>query len=165
VTDDALGRAAEREPLNRAPALCTAGEAETVVCATGMMTELGRSAAPSQRVAPEISPLQRQVNRAAQLIAVVAIACGVVFFAAGSLVAGLPIADAATFAIGLLVANVPEGCCRRSRWPWRSASAGWPAAAHWPSASPQSRPSDRPTSSAPTNRDALPRAKWVAREL
>jgi calcium-translocating P-type ATPase len=99
----------EAEDLVFAGGLCTAGEADAVVYATGMATELGRIAALSQRVKPEISPLQRQVNRAAQLIALVAVVCGVVFFAAGSLVAGLPIGDAATFAIGLLVANVPEG--------------------------------------------------------
>jgi calcium-translocating P-type ATPase len=99
----------EAEDLVFAGGLCTGGEAETVVYATGMGTELGRIAALSQRVKPEISPLQHQVNRAAQLIALVAIGLGVVFFAVGSLVAGLPIGDAATFAIGLLVANVPEG--------------------------------------------------------
>lgn len=89
--------------------LCTAGEAVAVVYATGMHTQLGRIAALSQRVEADISPLQRQVNRAAQLIAVVAVSAGVLFFAVGTLAAGLPIQDAVTFAIGLLVANVPEG--------------------------------------------------------
>ena len=89
--------------------LCTAGEAEAVVYATGMQTQLGRIAALSQRVKSDISPLQRQVNRAAQLIAAVAVAAGVIFFVVGTLAAGLPIGDAVTFAIGLLVANVPEG--------------------------------------------------------
>jgi magnesium-transporting ATPase (P-type) len=99
----------EAEDLVFAGTLCTAGEAKAVVFATGMATELGRIAALSQRVQPEISPLQRQVNRAAQLIAAVAVGAGVVFFAAGTLFTGLSIGDAATFAIGLLVANVPEG--------------------------------------------------------
>ena len=49
--------------------LCTAGEAEAVVYATGMATQLGRIAALSQRVRTELSPLQLQVNRAAKLIA------------------------------------------------------------------------------------------------
>ncbi|MGE5635369.1 MAG: cation-transporting P-type ATPase, partial [Nocardioidaceae bacterium] len=99
----------DSDDLIFAGTLCTAGEAEAVVYATGMQTQLGRIAALSQRVRPEISPLQRQVNRAAQLIAVVAVAAGVAFFGVGTLVAGLPLADAVTFAIGLLVANVPEG--------------------------------------------------------
>ena len=89
--------------------LCTSGEAEALIYATGMSTQLGRIAALSQRVRPEISPLQRQVNRAAQLIAIVAVGAGIAFLAVGATVAGLPLADASTFAIGLLVANVPEG--------------------------------------------------------
>ena len=59
-------------------------------------------------VVDEISPLQRQVNKAAQLIALVAVVLGVTFFVVGHLIAGLSIADAGVFAIGLLVANVPE---------------------------------------------------------
>ncbi|MGZ4239826.1 MAG: HAD-IC family P-type ATPase [Solirubrobacteraceae bacterium] len=89
--------------------LCTSGEAEALVYATGMGTQLGRIAALSQRVRDETSPLQRQVNRAAQLIAIVAVVAGVGFLAIGTSVAGLSLGDASTFAIGLLVANVPEG--------------------------------------------------------
>ncbi len=99
----------QAEDLLFAGTLCTGGEAEAVVYATGMATELGRIAALTQRVTAEISPLQRQVNRAAQLIAVVAVGAGVLFFAIGTAFAGLSAGQAATFAIGLLVANVPEG--------------------------------------------------------
>ena len=99
----------EAEDLVFSGTLCTSGEAEALVYATGMSTQLGRIAALSQRVRPEISPLQQQVNRAAQLIAVVAVGAGVAFLAVGATVAGLPLAAASTFAIGLLVANVPEG--------------------------------------------------------
>ena len=89
--------------------LVTGGEAEAVVYATGMGTQLGRIAALTQRVKVEISPLQAQVNRAARLIAFVAVGAGILFLALGSVVANLPLADALLFAIGLLVANVPEG--------------------------------------------------------
>jgi len=89
--------------------LVTGGEAEGVVYATGMSTQLGRIAALTQRVRVEVSPLQAQVNRAARLIAFVAVGAGVLFLGVGSAVAGLPLADALLFAIGLLVANVPEG--------------------------------------------------------
>ena len=87
---------------------CTGGEARAVVFATGMRTELGRIAALSQRVGRDESPLERQVKRVAWLIAVVAVGAGVAFFPLGML-AGLPLPDAVNFAIGILVANVPEG--------------------------------------------------------
>ena len=86
----------------------TEGEARAVVFATGMRTELGRIAALSERVEREESPLERQVRRVAWLVALVAVAVGCVFLPLG-LAAGLPPADAASFAIGLIVANVPEG--------------------------------------------------------
>jgi calcium-translocating P-type ATPase len=88
---------------------CSAGEATAVVFATGMHTELGRIAALSQRVKRDVSPLERQVKRVAWLISAVAIGAGIAFLPLGALVAGLPMADAVNFAIGLLVANVPEG--------------------------------------------------------
>jgi len=88
---------------------CTEGEAEALVYATGMGTELGRIAALSERVQTEESPLEKQVRRVAWLIAVVAVVAGALFLPVGWLVAGLDLADASKFAVGLIVANVPEG--------------------------------------------------------
>ncbi|MEA2242071.1 MAG: hypothetical protein QOD24_1627, partial [Solirubrobacteraceae bacterium] len=99
----------EAEDLVFAGTLCTGGDAQAVVFGTAMHTQLGRIAALSQTVVDETSPLQRQVNKAAKLIAIVAIGLGVVFFVVGHLIAGLSLSDSGTFAIGLLVANVPEG--------------------------------------------------------
>ena len=87
---------------------CTGGEAQALVTATGMGTELGRIAALSQRVGRDESPLERQVKRAAWLIAIVAVGAGIAFLPIG-LAAGLSVGAAVSFAIGLLVANVPEG--------------------------------------------------------
>lgn len=89
-------------------ATCTAGAARAVVFATGMHTELGRIAALTERVRHERSPLEREVRRVAMVIAGVAIAIGCAFLPLG-VAAGLPFADAAVFAVGLIVANVPEG--------------------------------------------------------
>ncbi|MGZ8481980.1 MAG: cation-translocating P-type ATPase [Candidatus Limnocylindria bacterium] len=99
----------EADDLVFAGTLCTAGEAVAVVYATAAATQLGRIAVLTQRVKSETSPLQVQVNHAAKVIAFVAVAGGVLFLAIGATVAGLPLDDAVTFAIGLLVANVPEG--------------------------------------------------------
>lgn len=87
---------------------CTEGQARAIVFATGDHTELGRIAALSQRTRREPSPLEKQVKKVAWLIAAVAVAMGVVFLMAGVAV-GLPLTDSLMFAIGLLVANVPEG--------------------------------------------------------
>jgi magnesium-transporting ATPase (P-type) len=88
--------------------VCTGGQARGLVNATGMRTELGRIAALTERVQREDSPLEHQVKRVARLIAFVSIGVGAAFLPAG-LAAGLSLAAAISFAIGLLVANVPEG--------------------------------------------------------
>jgi calcium-translocating P-type ATPase len=88
---------------------CTQGEATAVVFNTGMHTELGRIAALSQRVGHDESPLEKQVKHVARLIAVVAVVMGIAFIPLGTLLAGLSLGNAVNFAIGLLVANVPEG--------------------------------------------------------
>lgn len=87
---------------------CTGGEARALVYRTGMTTELGRIAALTERVGREESPLERQVRRVAWLIATVAVVVGLAFLPLG-LLAGLSLSAAFIFAIGLLVANVPEG--------------------------------------------------------
>jgi calcium-translocating P-type ATPase len=88
---------------------CTGGEAQALVFATGMGTELGRIAALSERGEREESPLELQVRRVAWLIAGIALAMGIAFIPLASLGAGLPVGDAVIFAIGLIVGNVPEG--------------------------------------------------------
>ena len=85
------------------------GKAIGLVFATGMRTEIGRIAALSERVGRDVSPLERQVKKVAWLIACVAVAMGAAFIPLGSLIAGLSWGDSVNFAIGLLVANVPEG--------------------------------------------------------
>ncbi|WP_405681474.1 HAD-IC family P-type ATPase [Streptomyces sp. NBC_00048] len=87
---------------------CTEGQARAIVFATGDHTELGRIASLSQRTRRDPSPLEKQVKKVAWLIAAVATAMGAVFLVAGVAV-GLPLTDSLIFAIGLLVANVPEG--------------------------------------------------------
>jgi magnesium-transporting ATPase (P-type) len=87
---------------------CAGGEARALVTATGMGTELGRIASLSERVGWDESPLEHQVKRVAWLIALVAVGAGIAFLPIG-LAAGLSIGAAVSFAIGLLVANVPEG--------------------------------------------------------
>ncbi|MBO0845825.1 MAG: cation-transporting P-type ATPase [Nocardioides sp.] len=101
-------RVVDAEDVVLSGTTCTAGEARALVVHSGMSTELGRIAALSRRTGQEPSPLERQVRRVAWLIALVASAVGIAFLPLGML-AGLSFTQAAVFAIGLLVANVPEG--------------------------------------------------------
>jgi calcium-translocating P-type ATPase len=106
---DTTGPPIEARDLVFSGSACVGGEAKAIVVRTGMQTELGRIAALTERVEAEPSPLERQVRQVAWLIAVVAVAAGLVFLPIGWQVAGLPLGDAVNFTIGLIVANVPEG--------------------------------------------------------
>ncbi len=85
------------------------GTGKAVIFSTGMQTEFGKIAALTQTVKPELSPLQKEVNRVALLIAGVALVMGAALFGVAALFTPLSLGTAAIFAIGMLVANVPEG--------------------------------------------------------
>ncbi|MFI5615768.1 cation-translocating P-type ATPase [Amycolatopsis sp. NPDC051903] len=105
---DGAARPIESPVLVFSGTVCVAGAARAVVHATGRHTEIGRIASLSARIGREESPLERQVRRVAWLIAGVALVVGVGFLPLG-VAAGLSWSAAFVFAIGLLVANVPEG--------------------------------------------------------
>ncbi len=88
--------------------LIVAGECSAVVHATGMRTEFGRIAHLTQTAGETESPLQKEIRRVSRLVALLALGLGVAFFAVGHLV-GLPFWANFMFAIGIIVANVPEG--------------------------------------------------------
>jgi calcium-translocating P-type ATPase len=107
ATETAPSRLAARNLLFSGTTV-TAGEAEAIVTATGMHSELGRISALSERSERTESPLEKQVKRVAWVIAAVAIGVGLAFLPAGA-AAGMSWAAAASFSIGMIVANVPEG--------------------------------------------------------
>ncbi len=107
--DEVTGTLLEAKDVVFSGTSCTGGQAKALVFATGMRTELGRIAALTQRSTRGESPLEKQVKRVAWLIAAVAVGAGLAFLPLGTLLAGLPLPDSVQFAIGLLVANVPEG--------------------------------------------------------
>ena len=88
--------------------LIVAGELSAVVYATGMNTEFGRIAHLTQTVGETESPLQKEIRRVSRLVALLALGLGVLFFFIGVIV-GLPFWANLMFAIGIIVANVPEG--------------------------------------------------------
>jgi calcium-translocating P-type ATPase len=85
-----------------------AGEGRALVFATGMHTEFGKIARLTQAGDEPPSPLQREISRLSRLVAALATALGVVFFLIGRLL-GLSFWENFIFAIGIIVANVPEG--------------------------------------------------------
>lgn len=84
------------------------GEGRAVVFATGMHTEFGRIAHLVQTTGEVGSPLQREIAHLSKLVAIFASALGLTFFLIG-LYIELPFWDNVMFAIGIIVANVPEG--------------------------------------------------------
>ena len=84
------------------------GSGKAVVFATGMQTEMGRIAHLTSAVETGLTPLQKEIVRATRIIAFMATAMGLVFFGVGYL-AGRTFWENFLFAIGIIVANVPEG--------------------------------------------------------
>ncbi|NLG15719.1 MAG: HAD-IC family P-type ATPase [Fibrobacter sp.] len=85
------------------------GNGSAVITATGMATEIGKIASLTQSVQQELSPLQIEINKLSKIIALVAMALGLIFLAVGTWVAGLSLTASAFFAIGIVVGNIPEG--------------------------------------------------------
>ena len=84
------------------------GEAKAMVYATGMHTEFGNIARLTQVAREPLSPLQTEIARLSRLVALFAVLLGAVFFLIGQLI-GLSFWANLVFAIGIIVANVPEG--------------------------------------------------------
>jgi calcium-translocating P-type ATPase len=84
------------------------GQAQAVVYATGMHTEFGRIAHLTQTAGATSSPLQREIARLSRIVAALATGMGVALFFVGQAM-GLPTWENLLFAIGIIVANVPEG--------------------------------------------------------
>jgi Ca2+-transporting ATPase len=85
------------------------GAATGVVIATGMDTQLGNIASLTQEVQVKASPLQREMQVVAQVVAAIACSMGVLFFLMGVLTGKLTFVNSLIFAIGMIVAFVPEG--------------------------------------------------------
>ncbi len=85
------------------------GRGEAVVFATGGLTEFGRIARLAQAVPDRPSPLEREVTHVTRIITLLAIGMGIVFYVIGTMVVGLAPLTGLLFAVGIIVANVPEG--------------------------------------------------------
>ena len=86
----------------------TSGSGLVVVAATGGATRLGTISRLTGEVVRRPTPLRLQMNRAVRLIAVLAVTFGVVFFGVATGL-GMETRDGFLFAVGVIVALVPEG--------------------------------------------------------
>ena len=85
------------------------GRGESVVFAIGAKTEFGRIARLTQEQTKELSPLEKELQRVTRIVTILAVGLGALFFIVGVWFGGLSLTKAFIFAIGIIVANVPEG--------------------------------------------------------
>ena len=100
---------AEMRNLVFAGTTVSAGTAKAVVFSTGMETEFGKIAHLTQSVEEEPSPLQKEMTVITKTVTVIAVSIGVVFFALSIALAGMNLVEGFIFALGMIVAFVPEG--------------------------------------------------------
>lgn len=108
VPEEAGGGYMEARNLCFATTMVTAGVGRGVVIATGDNTVMGHIASSTLDTKPLASPLAVEIAEFVRETAALAIAMGVVFFLL-SLAIGEGIIHTVVFALGAIVANVPEG--------------------------------------------------------
>lgn len=86
-----------------------AGTARAVAFATGMNTEFGKIAQLTQKQNKVDSPLTQELNRLTKQLSIIAVSIGIVFLLAAIFVVKYPFAKAFIFALGMIVAFIPEG--------------------------------------------------------
>jgi sodium/potassium-transporting ATPase subunit alpha len=102
------GELIESKNIAFAGTAVVSGSGRAVVFATGMRTEFGRIAHLTSAVEAGLSPLQKEIVKATRVIAFLAAVTGIVFFSVGQFI-GRSFWENFIFAVGIIVANVPEG--------------------------------------------------------
>lgn len=88
--------------------LVQSGNGTAVVFGTGMKTQIGMIAQMTEAAGSVASPLRKELNHFISIISIIAITLGVSFFMI-SFLSGNRLMASMIFAIGIIVANVPEG--------------------------------------------------------
>lgn len=86
-----------------------AGTGKAIVYGTGMDTEFGKIAHLTQSVGEDLSPLQKEMSSVTKMVTLIAVLIGVLFFILAFALAGISLAASFIFALGMIVAFVPEG--------------------------------------------------------
>lgn len=85
------------------------GNGRAVVMRTGMATEFGKIASLTQNMEEAESPLQRDLDRLTKQVTIFAMCMGLAFFSLSLFVVHEPFAQSFIFALGMVVAFIPEG--------------------------------------------------------
>ena len=86
-----------------------AGTGRAIVFNTGLNTEFGRIFSLTAGVAEEKSPLMKEIDRMARTVSFIALGCGILLFILALVAYSFPLVNALLFALGVMVALVPEG--------------------------------------------------------
>lgn len=86
-----------------------AGSGLGIVFATGMKSQIGRTADLTESLSGREVPIQREIRRFIRIISTIAIIMGLLVFTGSLLWIDTPFWTKLVFAIGIIVANVPEG--------------------------------------------------------
>lgn len=89
--------------------VASAGSAKVVALSTGMNTEFGKIARLTQSQQSKPSPLELELNRLTRQLSIIAILIGAGFFIAAIFFVHYPVAKSFIFALGMIVAFIPEG--------------------------------------------------------
>jgi len=87
----------------------SSGTAKAVVVSTGMETMFGKIANLTQNMKEEKSPLQKELDKLTKQVSFIAIGFGIFFFLMGVFFVHDPVAKSFIFALGMIVAFIPEG--------------------------------------------------------
>lgn len=85
------------------------GEGRGIVFATGMRTQIGRTAELTQTVQIREIPIRREITHFTRIISLIAIVMGSAVFLGSLFFRDAPVVATLIFAVGIIVANVPEG--------------------------------------------------------
>lgn len=99
----------ERRCMAYAGTLVTYGQAEGLVVATGLATEIGRIDRLLADVSVSSTPLLRQIDHFGRLLAVAILVIAVATFVIGVWLRGLPAADMFMLVVALVASAIPEG--------------------------------------------------------
>ena len=87
----------------------TGGEAKAVVYGTGKQTQIGMITETTTQIKREKSTLEIQIQRITKILAIFAVTIGILAFCVSVFLTDIEVNEALIFAIGMIVANVPEG--------------------------------------------------------